>query len=207
VQRRISKFVEIQGWLTQEEAITLCYLTSTLKSKSTVVEIGSWKGRSTYCLARGLPAGAELFAIDPFDKSGEAGSVATYSQDPCAEPLRKQFEMNMTRLGVMDRITILQGLSVDFVNHFQNVDFLFIDGDHSLECCRSDFENYSPLIKVGGLVALHDYDTTRPLLGPTWVVENLISPSSSYKFVYQRGSLWIAEKKLSKEFALESGYA
>lgn len=35
-------------------------------------------------------------------------------------------------------------------------DFLFIDGDHSYEGVRRDFEMYSPLVRPGGHVAFHD---------------------------------------------------
>jgi cephalosporin hydroxylase len=37
-----------------------------------------------------------------------------------------------------------------------DVDFLFIDGDHSYQGVKADFENYSPLVRPGGLVVLHD---------------------------------------------------
>jgi cephalosporin hydroxylase len=36
------------------------------------------------------------------------------------------------------------------------IDFLFIDGDHSYEGVKTDFITYSPLVKKGGLIALHD---------------------------------------------------
>ena len=38
----------------------------------------------------------------------------------------------------------------------KNVDFLFIDGDHSYEGVKKDFEMYSPLVKDGGIIAFHD---------------------------------------------------
>ena len=38
----------------------------------------------------------------------------------------------------------------------QGIDFLFIDGDHTYEGVKKDFEMYSPLVRPGGLVALHD---------------------------------------------------
>lgn len=38
----------------------------------------------------------------------------------------------------------------------EKLDFLFIDGDHSAEGVRQDWEMYSPLVKAGGLVAFHD---------------------------------------------------
>jgi predicted O-methyltransferase YrrM len=36
------------------------------------------------------------------------------------------------------------------------VDFLFIDGDHTYEGVKKDYEMYSPLVKKGGLIAFHD---------------------------------------------------
>lgn len=36
------------------------------------------------------------------------------------------------------------------------LDFLFIDGDHSYDGVKADFEDYSPLVRPGGIVALHD---------------------------------------------------
>ncbi len=38
----------------------------------------------------------------------------------------------------------------------EKVDFLFIDGDHSYEGVKKDFEMYSPLVKNGGMMAFHD---------------------------------------------------
>jgi predicted O-methyltransferase YrrM len=40
----------------------------------------------------------------------------------------------------------------------RKVDFLFIDGAHD-ETVRSDYELYSPLVREGGIIALHDIDT------------------------------------------------
>ena len=36
------------------------------------------------------------------------------------------------------------------------LDFLFIDGDHTYEGVKKDFEMYSPLVRKGGLIAFHD---------------------------------------------------
>ena len=38
----------------------------------------------------------------------------------------------------------------------KKIDFLFIDGDHSYEGVKRDFEMYSPLVRKGGVIALHD---------------------------------------------------
>ena len=38
----------------------------------------------------------------------------------------------------------------------KKVDFLFIDGDHTYEGVKRDFNKYSSLVKEGGIIALHD---------------------------------------------------
>jgi len=46
----------------------------------------------------------------------------------------------------------------EMVNRFKGFecDILFIDGDHSYEGVKKDYINYSPLVKKGGLIILHD---------------------------------------------------
>lgn len=36
------------------------------------------------------------------------------------------------------------------------LDYLFIDGDHSYDGVKQDFEMYSPLVKEGGIILFHD---------------------------------------------------
>lgn len=36
------------------------------------------------------------------------------------------------------------------------IDFMFIDGDHSYEGVKKDYENYSKMIRSGGVIAFHD---------------------------------------------------
>ncbi len=57
----------IGGWLTEQEGIFLYNTAKKIKAHNTIVEIGSWKGKSTICLGRGSQDGnrAKIFAIDP----------------------------------------------------------------------------------------------------------------------------------------------
>ncbi len=49
------------------------------------------------------------------------------------------------------------------------VDFLFIDGDHTYEGVKQDFELYSPLLYEGGIVAIHDIASSLvPGVGRFW---------------------------------------
>ncbi|MGD0743610.1 MAG: class I SAM-dependent methyltransferase, partial [Verrucomicrobiota bacterium] len=38
----------------------------------------------------------------------------------------------------------------------RKIDFLFIDGDHTYDGVRADFQNYSPLVSPNGMIAFHD---------------------------------------------------
>jgi hypothetical protein len=52
-----------------------------------------------------------------------------------------------------------------FKSQIEQYDFVFIDGLHTYEQCKTDLENYSKLIKQGGIISGHDIDhPTFPLL-------------------------------------------
>lgn len=38
----------------------------------------------------------------------------------------------------------------------KDIDFLFIDGGHDYRTVKSDYDNYSPLVRAGGIIAFHD---------------------------------------------------
>lgn len=193
IRFKIRHYQDIEGWLSPNEAIALYRFASLLPRGSTIVEIGVWKGRSTYCLARGLRDG-EILAIDPFDASSDEESHKLYLQKKGEKPLIDQFKKNMERLKVVDKIEILEGPTSRFAGQIPKIDLLFIDGDHSKEVCEFDFLNYSPMIPSGGYLILHDFDDSRKELGPTWVVQNIILPSKEFKFVGLFDLLWVGKR-------------
>lgn len=75
----IRDYERMEGFLSPLEASHLCYFASLLPTPAVVVEIGSWKGKSTYCLAQGLKRGV-INAVDPFDASGTGEDSTTYEQ-------------------------------------------------------------------------------------------------------------------------------
>lgn len=71
------------------------------------------------------------------------------------------------------------------------VDFLFIDGDHSYDGVRKDFEQYAPLVRKGGLIALHDVAVHPPEMHSEvdrfW---NEIKTPNSQEFIENRDQGW-----------------
>jgi MMP 1-O-methyltransferase len=193
----IRSYKEIHGFLSPREAVALYQTAQRLGPDSVVVEIGSWKGKSTYCLARGLRSG-RVIAIDPFNCLGDDASAKIYDQTKGEMPLLEQFRRNMTARGVLAKVDPWEGTSHDFLERIKTVggiDLLFIDGDHSIEGCDFDFQQYSPHLKKGGYLLFHDFDKTREDLGPTWVINNRVRPSGNYDFVALYDTLWTCRRK------------
>jgi predicted O-methyltransferase YrrM len=117
-----------------------------------VAEIGSWKGRSTVVMGLALlDAGAEdcrLYAIDPHEGIlGEGSSLP-------------DFRRNIRSLGVRRRVEELIVPSVEAAKILAaravRLRLLFIDGAHDEESVRQDIRGFLPLVRPGGLIALHD---------------------------------------------------
>lgn len=193
IRRLVRPYRAIGGFLSEAEAAECFRCTNRLPPRAIAVEIGSWKGKSTYCLARGLHSGGRLHAIDPFNAAGEPASAGTYARERLDRPLRDQFAENVAPLA--DRISVHQGYSQSFVGTFPAINFLLIDGDHSVEGARFDFENFAPQIVPGGWLAFHDYYPERTDLGPTWVIDNLVKPGGQFQEFTRADSLWVGQKK------------
>ena len=134
--------------LTTSEKRKLFELASKIKN-GYGVEIGSFVGASACFLAAGMNHQTKLICID------------TWENDAMSEGKRdtkKEFDEN-TKL-YKEKIVKVQGYSTNVVEEVfsitQTIDLLFIDGDHSYEGCKADWDLYSPYLKSGSCVIFHD---------------------------------------------------
>lgn len=122
------------------------------RGTSTVLEIGSLFGGTLWYWSR-LPALRRCVTIDmPSDWSNVAAGVRE------ARPSWAGFFPDADFLDLMesshDPATVV---TVDeWLNDGDAFDFAFIDGDHSYDGVKRDFELYRPMVRPGGLVAFHD---------------------------------------------------
>lgn len=139
----------IPALLTALERQTLYRLACSLPPQAQIVEIGSFKGGSTYCLAAGAaPNGATIHAIDTFQSDNMSESV----QD---DNTLAQFQRHTQPFAAS--IVIHQGLSQDRVGDLvPPIDLLFVDGDHSWEGVTADLGLYTPLMRDNGILIMHD---------------------------------------------------
>jgi hypothetical protein len=99
-----------------------------------------------------------LYSIDPWKEFKEASykDVANLSQNE--QDL--VYDAAVKRLAVYkDRSSILRKTSLEAVREFQDgqLDFAYIDAQHSYEACKEDILAWWPKVKVGGVLAGHDY--------------------------------------------------
>ena len=153
---------DVDGWLRFEEAKALFNLA---KGKR-VLEIGSYCGLSTICLAQ---SANEVHSIDPHDGRGTAEPRDT------AESLR----LNLWKYGLKDKVNIIKGCFTDEdVRQIENgtappFDLIFIDGAHDYESVSGDRDRALRMLAPGGLLAFHDYRSIDP--GVTAAVDELLA--------------------------------
>ncbi len=168
----------VEGWLTREEGELLYRLARGCTGRGVIVEIGSFKGKSTIWLAKGAEAGAgvPVYAIDPHTGSAEHrttgdGQIWTY----------EEFMNNLRRAGVEGLVHPLLTTSAEAAPSFhQPVELLFIDGDHRYEAVRQDFNLWFPKLVEGGYLLMHD---TIRWDGPRRVARESLYRSSHFRGV------------------------
>jgi len=116
------------------------------------VEIGTAHGGTLLFLTRVASLRAKIVSVDlPGGKFGGGYSSQRkwfYQRFP-----RKRQTLQLLQ-GDSHSAEMVERVRAEFGG--QAIDYLFIDGDHSYEGVRSDFEMYGPMVRKGGLIAFHD---------------------------------------------------
>lgn len=118
-----------------------------------VAEVGVWHGVTTIRLLQVMAADGILLAIDPFPRNRFGFSSQRIIAHKTIQPFDKGRVVWLRTTGTM-------AAAEPATRMLGGIDFIFIDGDHSYEGLRGDWEAWSSLIVPGGCVALHDSCST-----------------------------------------------
>lgn len=143
-----------------------------IKPNTVGAEIGVWFGNtSTQFLKRNLK---KLYMVDPYSvEPYKENSEMTYQEYLAKyQPITGEFaesgfqkyydkvyaEIN-SRFRTFKEVEICRMLSDEWFKKYNNVelDWIYIDGDHSYEGCLSDLENALKAVKTGGFILGDDY--------------------------------------------------
>ena len=117
-----------------------------------VLEVGTAKGGTLYLWTQVAVKDATIVSVDL--PAGEFGGAYPL----CRIHIYRAFARDDQKLHLLrddsHKFQTIQSISEIFGSH--PIDFVFIDGDHSYERVKADFFNYAPMVRPGGLIALHD---------------------------------------------------
>jgi predicted O-methyltransferase YrrM len=176
----------VEGWLSDDQALRLWSAAATVTPPGRIVEIGSFRGRSTIVLACGAPDGVEVVAIDPHG-GGDRGPQEISPDAARGEEDLEAFEANLQRAGVRDRVRHLRAPSQDALAELSGeIDLLYVDGAHRYRPARADIDRWGARVRLGGTMLIHDaYNAIGVMLAQLRV----LVLSSSWRYVGRSRSL------------------
>lgn len=146
---RKSWVVTVKAGQVKSEISALCTIVKDMRPKR-IVEIGSYTGATIFLFSRiGKPE--KLVSIDL--PGGSFGGGYPFWKMPLYKSLGDRGVVRLIRADSHSEETL--GKLRSALNDSQ-IDFLFIDGDHTYQGVKQDFEMYSPLVRKGGVIAFHD---------------------------------------------------
>ena len=146
----------VEGQLTPKEVRLLFLLAALPTTAGEIVEIGSFKGKSTIVLAKGaeLTASPRVVAVDPLTSPSitdpHLGGKASGWDD---------FQTNLKQAGVEKNVEFHQQFSFELAQVWtkdRKIRLLWIDGDHTHAGTKTDFDLFAPFLADGAIVAFHD---------------------------------------------------
>jgi predicted O-methyltransferase YrrM len=142
-----------------------------------IVEIGSFRGRSTIVLRRAAAPDVEVVAIDPHG-GGDRGPQQISPDAALGEADHEAFHANLRRAGVDDGVRHLRRMSQDALGEVEGeIALLYVDGAHRYGPARADIERWGERVAPGGTMLVHDaYNAVGVMLAqarllflsPTW---------------------------------------
>jgi predicted O-methyltransferase YrrM len=151
-----------------------------------IVEIGSFRGRSTIVLRRAAAPDVEVVAIDPHG-GGDRGPQQISPDAALGEADHEAFHANLRRAGVDDGVRHLRRMSQDALGEVEGeIALLYVDGAHRYGPARADIERWGERVAPGGTMLVHDaYNAVGVMLAQV----RLLFLSPSWRYVGRSRSL------------------
>ena len=142
------------GFLTEREARFLALVAACAPAHGTILEIGSYKGKSTV----GLAAMAQRYGLGPVVAvDPHSAPAVTDFGHGTQQSSWDDFRASLQAAGVEDTVEAHRAYSRDLATGWNRpIRFLWIDGDHTYKGAREDIDLFRQHLVSGAIVALHD---------------------------------------------------
>lgn len=150
----VVKNVPVEMYQDEEEFAALLAEFRKLKPKK-ILEVGSMFGGTLWHWINNAPKGASVLAVDLVVPESDGRYLEQkIGHDEQWPGWAKDAKVNLLVMDEDSKSPRVREAILDFLGN--DIDFVFIDGDHSYNAVRADFDNFAPFVKDGGIVALHD---------------------------------------------------
>ncbi len=178
----------VHGFINEHAGALLYQFARFFTPVPTVVELGSWRGRSTIWLAAGLLDRGEgqVHAVDTWQGTPHEPEHQSLLADYGPDDLFTEFWGNMMSAGLADRVEPIRASTLEAARGWpgdRQIGVLFIDADHNYEAVRRDFEFWSPFVAPDGYIVFDDVPDWH---GPTRLITEL---PKWYRFLSARHNL------------------
>lgn len=182
----LTEALKIHGFTNEHE---LRWLAEQASKRSKIVEIGSWKGRSTRAMADN--SNATIYAVDTWKGTPEdphfkelVGKPDNYLLDLFGSNMDPHYFQPPYKVRAVQMPSIE---AAKYLAHYGPFDMIFIDAAHDYENVKADILAWRPLLAPGGLFCGHDYMAGRG--GVVKAVDDFV-PTRKRAGV---GTIWYAE--------------
>jgi MMP 1-O-methyltransferase len=158
-------FTRATGFLPQDEALALYRAALAGARLGALVEIGTYQGKSAILLAAAARvSGRKLVTVDHHRGSEEHQPGWDYHDPSLVDPLVGRVDTlqparrTLALAGVEQEVVMVVGRSPEVAALWSGAGFgfVFIDGGHTDEAARADYDSWAPLVALGGVLAIHD---------------------------------------------------
>lgn len=161
------------------------------KKDGMIVELGSWTGGGVLLMAPFLTHDQSYHAVD------------TFNADKMSDRYVQEFLKGKKHLDVFyenirplrKKVIVHQGYTHEIAASWPKnlgIDFLFIDADHSYKGVSTDWNDWGPFVRKGGIIAFHDYYVKKQAgnRGVREFVDEAIVALAAKNFYYIEGLAW-----------------
>lgn len=151
--QNIRPFVD-HGWYQNEMQLRALIYNYRIK---TIVEVGSWLGKSTIDLARALPPEGKIYAVDHWEGSAEH-QIGNSAWHPSLPYLYEQFLSNIIHSGLTEKVVPIKMDSLEAARSLTvQPDLIYIDANHETEAVYRDLCAWYPFVKGRGILCGDDW--------------------------------------------------
>jgi hypothetical protein len=182
----LASVTQVEGWMSDAQARRLWDRAGAVPPGEQIVEIGSFRGRSTIVLARAAAPGVEIVAIDPH-AGNDRGPQEIDGFAVAAQEDHEVFLDNLRAAGVIDRVRPVRAFSQDALGAVHgSVALLYIDGAHRYAPALADIRVWGNRVRAGGTLLIHDSFSS---VGVTLAILRALAFGFRFRYVGRSGSL------------------